>query len=108
MKDEALYMYLPGELRHIAEVTGMDAAVRLGLVFGGSMLYVPMVEDLQRMVRNERIQRDYHRGVTARMLARRHGLTERSIWRVLNQPGPSIVRPEIARLIDAGLEENVG
>ena len=105
MKDEALYMYLPGELRHIAEVTGLDAAVRLGLVFGGSMLYVPMVEDLQRMVRNERIQRDFHRGATARTLARRH---ERSIWRVLNQPGPSIVRPEIAKLIDVGLDADTG
>ncbi len=99
--DEPLLRYLPGELRRIADVVGLEGAVRIAAVFGGNVIYVPALEELQRLARDESIRRQFRSGVIARTLAERFGLTERSIWRVLNRPVPRL-KEELLNLIEAG------
>ncbi len=99
--DEPLLRYLPGELRRIADVVGLEGALRIAAVFGGNMLYVPALEELQRLARDETIRRQFRSGATARTLAERFRLTERSIWRVLNRRMPRL-KEELISLIESG------
>lgn len=99
--DEPLLKYLPGELRRIADVVGLEGAVKIAAVFGGNVLYVPALEELQRLARDETIRRQFRGGVIARILAERFGLTERSIWRVLKRPVPRL-KEELLDLIKSG------
>lgn len=103
--EDTLLRYLHGDLRRIAEVAGVEAAVRISLALGGNVVYVPALGDLQRLVRDERIRKEYRGGKTVRALSRRFGLTERSIWRVLNKPGPKL-GPDLVSLIESGMQNS--
>jgi hypothetical protein len=41
---------LPGDLRRIAEVAGLEAAVRIARAFRGTYLYVQGLDDLMKQV----------------------------------------------------------
>ena len=99
--DESLLRYMPGELRRIADVVGLESAVKIAAVFGGNVLYVPALEELQRLARDENIRRQFRCGATARTLAERFGLSERSIWRIQNRQMPRL-KEELIRLIESG------
>ena len=87
---------LPGDLRRIAKVAGLEAAVKIARAFRGTTLYVP---DLVKQFRDEAIRRAYDRGESFRSLALKHRITERSVWNVLKRPSMDL--PEaIARLLD--------
>ncbi len=88
--DEPLHKYLPGELRRIADVAGLEAAVRISSALGGNVIYVPSLDELQRLARDEKIRRESRKGLTARALSERFGISERSIWRVLKRPVPRL------------------
>ncbi len=99
--EDPINRYLPGELRRIAQVAGLEAAVRISSAFGGNVIYVPALEELQRLARDEKIRMEFRRGGTARELSARFGLSERSIWRVLNRPVPRL-KEELLGLIESG------
>jgi Mor family transcriptional regulator len=102
--EETLHKYLPGELRKIADIAGLEAAVRISSVFGGNVIYVPALEELQRLARDEKIRRQYRKGVKVRLLSGRFQISERSIWRVLNRPVPRL-KDELISLIERGAEK---
>jgi Mor family transcriptional regulator len=83
---------LPGDLRRVAEVLGLEAAVKLSKAFRGTYLYVHGLSNLRRLVRDEEIRRAYDQGVKVKALALRYGLTERHIRRILS--GASVGLPE--------------
>lgn len=74
---------LPGDLALIAEVAGLDAALKIAEAFRGSYIYVPGLDGFGRELRNERIREDYGRGLSVRRLSIKYSLTERSIRSVL-------------------------
>jgi Mor family transcriptional regulator len=74
---------LQGDLKKIAEVAGMEAAMKIGRAFKGTYLYISGFEQLKKKVRDEEIRRAYGEGVKVRLLCLRHGLTERQIRRIL-------------------------
>jgi Mor family transcriptional regulator len=100
--DENIIEMLPGELRKIAEVVGLEAAVRIAQTFRGSFLYVPGLDDMMRMARDAMIKRDYDTGISARELAKKHRITERQIRKIVSTPGKDNLP---GRLIDLLLEE---
>jgi Mor family transcriptional regulator len=102
--EDTLLRYLHGDLRRIAEVAGVEAAVRISLALGGNVVYVPALGDLHRLARDERIRREFRGGKTVRALSRSFGLTERSIWRILNKAGPRL-GPELVSLLEGGRQE---
>lgn len=104
--EETLLRYMHGDLRRIAEIAGVEAAVRISLALGGNVVYVPALGELHKLARDERIRKEFRSGRTARALSRRFGLTERSIWRILNKPGPRL-GPKIASLLEAARKEFV-
>lgn len=97
--DKALLEYLPRDLQRIAEVAGLEATIKICMVFGGNVLYVPALGELQRLARDERIRRQYRSGITVRALSVSSSLTERSIWRILNRHVPRL-GPVVLGIID--------
>ena len=66
---------LDEEPRKIAELVGMDGFKSLVRTFGGTSVYIPKVESLEKEVRDKRI-RDEFDGSNYKELAARYGLTE--------------------------------
>jgi len=93
---------LPGDLRRIAEVAGVEAAVKIARAFRGTFLYVPGLDEMMRRVRDAIIKTDYDGGPSARKLAQKNGLTERHIWRILNSPHSDIPEEVLNLLKDGG------
>jgi Mor family transcriptional regulator len=85
--DRALIDRLPGDVRKIAELCGLDTALLICREFGGTRPYIPKLDDLYREVRDAKIRADYDAGgVTVAMLARRYKLSERQIFNILGCP----------------------
>jgi Mor family transcriptional regulator len=97
--DEKLIEFLPGDLRRIAEVAGVEAALKIARAFRGTYLYVPGLDDLMKQIRDEQIRKEYDEGKPVKRLAIKYRLTERQIRRVLNSRAKA-VHPLISRLID--------
>lgn len=100
--DKNIIEMLPGELKRIAEVAGLEAAVRIARSFKGALLYVPGLDDMARMARDAAIRKDYSKGTNARELSKKHHISERQIRRIVSTPGKTNL-PN--RLIELLLEE---
>jgi len=96
--DEELIQSLPGDLRRIALAAGIDAAVKIARTFRGSTLYVPGLDELERLMRDDTIRREFERGVPARKIALKHGISLRGLRKVLSRP-PGQISPLLSRLL---------
>jgi len=83
-----------GQIRYeaLAEVVGVDAADTLTHHYGGDMLAIPKCAQALRELRDRRLRADFdlltcNGGAVPAVtqLARRYRLTERHVWRLLNQ-----------------------
>jgi Mor family transcriptional regulator len=97
--DEELIETLPGDLRRIARVAGLEAALKISKAFRGRYLYVQGLEELERQVRDERIRADYDSGVPVRNISGKFGLTTRAVWKILSSPQEGM-NPLAGRLRD--------
>lgn len=85
---------LPGDLRLIAEVIGVEATMKLAKAFGGTPLYIVKIDAFSRRVRDKAFREEFDRrtaqGETAttvvRDIARRRDLCERQLWNIVNAP----------------------
>jgi hypothetical protein len=77
--------YLPGDLKAIAEVVGVEAAVQIGAKFQGMMLYVAGLDELKRALRDERIMSAYGKGSSVKTLSERFGISRRGIHKIINR-----------------------
>ena len=66
---------LPEEYQIVAELFGVDGALRLAKQSGGMRIYVPKFEKLIRARRDARIRAEFN-GANHRELARKYDLTE--------------------------------
>ncbi len=86
----------------LVQIVGREQATRLIGRYGGTTLYVPTCRQAFVDVRDEDINRERdelaREGLSERalvaVLALRHGLSDRQIWRILKKSGP--VRPDMA------------
>lgn len=70
---------LSGHHREIAELIGLDNYIKLSRRFGGDSPYILMYEELLRPGRDDMIREDFD-GFNTRELARKYGLSVRSIY----------------------------
>ena len=74
---------IPPEYRDFAELTGLDVFLRLVDTYGGSRpIYIPKLAEVERNQRNREILEGFT-GRNYSELAKKHGLTEVSIRRIL-------------------------
>lgn len=74
---------LPGDLQRIAEVAGLEAALKIAREFRGTTLYI---QDVYKLYKDEVIKMEYDGGERPKRLAVKHRLSERTIWRILKKP----------------------
>ena len=87
---------LPGDIRRIAEVIGVEAALKIAKAFRGTRLYIHTTDEFLREIRDKKIREEYSNRSKVRELAIRYELTERQIWNVLgtekeNETHPSLL-----------------
>lgn len=73
---------LPESYRQVAEVVGVEAAVRLSEHLGGCSFYFPKLDGLVLKKRDEAIRREFT-GMNHRELARKYNLSEQQIRNIL-------------------------
>ena len=77
---------LSGDLRLLAEVTGVRLALAAGLVFSDTTIRLHGVRTCIRVLEWKMIRAEYDQGgVTGAQLARKYGMTERTIWKILGE-----------------------
>jgi hypothetical protein len=68
---------LPESYRQVAEVIGVEAAVKLSQTLGGLSFYFPQIDTLLRKKRDQQIRREFT-GANHRDLAKKYSLSE--VW----------------------------
>lgn len=85
MNHEKLIDMLPRDLRAIAEIVGLEAALKIGRRFRSTWVYVGELDHIEREIRDEKIREQYDAGTSARDLALKNHLSERQIWNILGK-----------------------
>lgn len=76
---------LPGDLRLIADVVGVENAVKLSNSFRGCTLYLRNIDPILKRKRNTEIRNNYDRGdVRVKDLAIKYKLSKRQIENILS------------------------
>ncbi|MHB8110887.1 MAG: Mor transcription activator family protein [Syntrophorhabdaceae bacterium] len=87
MADDPILKRLNGDFRRLAEIVGVENALKVSKEFGGLWISVPKLDDLKREERNASIREEYdsaqEKTDTVRSLARKHNLTARQIYNIL-------------------------
>lgn len=73
---------LHGNDRDMAEVIGLDAYIKLSEVYGGTTPYIAVSEKLEYRVA-KRLATEEYDGTNAAQLARRYGMSERYVQRLV-------------------------
>lgn len=65
----------PEKYQCIVEIVGIEKALEIARIMGGTLQYIPKLDDIDRKVRNEKIRQEFT-GFNIPELASRYGLTE--------------------------------
>ncbi len=79
-------LFVPSEFRpdhELIQHLGHRTVVRLVEEFAGERIYMPRLTAQVRAQRDAEIRQRYQAGWTARKLAREYGLSDRHVWRIL-------------------------
>lgn len=97
-KNEVTQEMLPAAHRKLADVIGVEATLKLCETFGGESLYIPLTDAVYAAVRRKWIREEYvQRGANPRWIARKYGISEREVQRIVNE-----VQPEQTCMFDNG------
>ena len=77
---------MPGELKEIAGVIGVDNTLKLAQAFRGCTIYMCSIDHLIRKKRNASIRDDHNKGMRVNPLVRKYKLSKRQIETILNSP----------------------
>lgn len=91
--DEEVLNKLPGDLRRLAEIVGLEHTFALVEEFGGTYINIPKCDALVREIRNKQIRAEYDAGGDVRRLAIKYRLTDRQIKNILAEADEVIPLP---------------
>lgn len=97
--EKRLIESLPGDLKQIAQVAGLEAAIRIARAFRGTYLYVPGLDELMKQIRDEKIRKEYDEGSGTKGLAAKYGVSQRHIRRILHSQA-SELNSLVSRLLE--------
>lgn len=72
----------PEKYQCIVEIVGIEKALEIARIMGGTLQYIPKLDDIDRKVRNEKIRQEFT-GFNIPELASRYGLTEVQIRNIV-------------------------
>lgn len=73
---------LPEIYQEVARAMGLENTIRLSELLGGQLIYFPKLDGVIKRKRDEAIKKEFD-GANYRELARRYGITEQWIRRIL-------------------------
>lgn len=80
---------LPSDMQEIARDQGIDFVRYLVEAFGGAMIYVPTLRNVEKRIRNQRILNEYN-GQNSSTLAVRYGISRRQVEKVVRESQTSM------------------
>jgi len=83
MEEKEIIGRFTGDLKKIAELVGVEAAIKIGMYFRGTYIYIGSRPNVLREIRDSKIRKDYDRGLSVKRLSIKYGLTERYIKKIL-------------------------
>lgn len=78
---------LSGLMAQIAEMIGVENALKLAQGLGGLNVYIPKADTVLAAIRDRRIKAEYSAGNSVRELARRYNLSEVWVRKILTDQG---------------------
>jgi len=75
---------LPEDFQMVAETLSIEDALKMSKSFGGMTIYIPKIENLLRMNRDEQIRKEFN-GTNHRPLARKYKLSETQIRTIVQK-----------------------
>ncbi len=91
---EAILDRLPGDIREMAELIGLEDTMKVVKRWGGGYLIIAKCDDLLHEIRNNGIRAEYNSGKTTRnALALKHKLHIRTIDRILSGESEEVPLP---------------
>lgn len=75
---------LPGEVREIAKLIGLEPTLKLANEYSGETIYIPKYDAITRAVRDRAIRAE-STGTNQRELAKRFNLTSRVIRQIIKE-----------------------
>ncbi|MBI4824772.1 MAG: hypothetical protein HY805_11190 [Nitrospirae bacterium] len=83
-KEKEILKRLPGDIRRVAELIGIEPALKLAMAFKGTYLYFGGINSLERELRDLRVRRDFDSGFSTKNLALKYKISERHIKTILS------------------------
>ncbi len=91
---EAILDRLPGDIREMAEMIGLENTLKIVKRWGGGYVVVAKCDELLREIRDNGIRAEYDAGqTTINALALKHNLHIRTINRILSGQGEEVPLP---------------
>lgn len=95
--DKEILDRLPGDLREMAELIGLEDTMKIVDRWGGDYILVPKCDELRREIRDNQIREEYDAGgITMGELAHKRGLHIRTINRILSGESEDVPLPLLA------------
>ncbi len=76
---------LVGKHKQLVDMMGMEGMLNFIEQYSGTYYYVPKLDDLIRMARNQSILQDYMKGIDPKHLAHKYDLSVVQIYAIINQ-----------------------
>jgi len=75
---------LNSEQKDLVDIIGLEAFNKLVFHYGGSQIYIPKTDTIERQRRNAKICNEYRHGKALKFLANKYNLTETQIRTILS------------------------
>ncbi len=85
---------LPEDLQMIAEIFSIEVALKLSENFGGMRIYIPKIESVLRINRDNQIRKEFN-GANHRPLAKKYKISETWIRDIVKKPAKPMLRTDI-------------
>lgn len=74
-----------GTIAQFAGAIGEESTFALLKNFGGTHIYLPKIDTINRQSRNKRIIDDFNRGMSFREMSQKYGISDRTIRGIVNK-----------------------
>lgn len=81
-KEEVWIGFLKENHRELARLVGMEKLFDLAREYGGTSVYIPSIDELQKVQKYLSISEGIMEGVSAKKLARRYGVSESTVYKL--------------------------
>lgn len=81
--EKLTYGDLDEEQKELVDIIGLEAYKQLLQYYGGSSIYIPKTDALERRIRNEKICQEYQKTRNTKVLSVKYGLTENQIRNII-------------------------